>query len=49
MYIVDKKLNDIHKKLILTKINNYTVQYKLLHNNKNTNIPYNWSSFLASS
>ena len=45
MYIVD----DIHKKLILTKINNYTVQYKLLHNNKNTNIPYNWPSFLASS
>ena len=29
------------------KINNHTVQYKMLQHNKIQNIPYNWPVFLA--
>ena len=32
--IMNKKPNKIHQNMIPTKINNHTVQYQLLHNNK---------------
>ena len=43
---MDKKLNEIHKNLIPTKLTTYhTIQN--LTTQQNTNIPYNWLIFLA--
>ena len=48
---MDKKPNEIHEKLIPTKINNHIIYHIVLtltHSNKH-NIPCNWSAFLAAS